>query len=78
MRPIRDSSTSASGCARLVYENLAGTNQVHRAILTLLEPTNFEAFMKALTEEVAQTLQEIDGVLVARVHIVMPYRTNPI
>jgi uncharacterized protein len=39
------------------YENLAGTNQVHRAVLHLLEPTNFEAFMKALTEEVAQTLR---------------------
>jgi uncharacterized protein len=39
------------------YENLAGTNQVHRAILQLLEPTNFEAFMKALTTDVAQTLR---------------------
>ncbi|MGB3250254.1 MAG: DUF484 family protein [Tabrizicola sp.] len=39
------------------YENLAGTNQVHRAILQLLEPTNFEAFMKVLTGEVAQTLR---------------------
>jgi uncharacterized protein len=39
------------------YENLAGTNQIHRAILQLLEPTNFEAFMKALTTEVAQTLR---------------------
>lgn len=39
------------------YENLAGTNQVHRAVLQLLEPTNFEAFMKALTTEVAQTLR---------------------
>lgn len=27
---------------------LAGTNQVHRAVLQLLEPTNFEAFMAAL------------------------------
>ena len=39
------------------YENLAGTNQVHRAVLQLLEPTNFEAFMQALTGEVAQTLR---------------------
>lgn len=39
------------------YENLAGTNQVHRAVLQLLEPTNFEAVIKALTEEVAQTLR---------------------
>lgn len=29
-------------------------------------------YVYALSEEVAQTLQEIDGVLVARVHIVMP------
>jgi uncharacterized protein len=39
------------------YENLAGTNQIHRAVLQLLEPTNFESFMKALTNEVAQTLR---------------------
>lgn len=39
------------------YENLAGTNQVHRAVLQLLEPTNFESFIKALTTEVAQTLR---------------------
>jgi uncharacterized protein YigA (DUF484 family) len=39
------------------YENLAGTNQVHRAVLQLLEPTNFEAFMANLTDQVAQTLR---------------------
>jgi hypothetical protein len=39
------------------YENLAGTNQVHRAVLALLEPTNFESFIKALTGEVAQILR---------------------
>ena len=39
------------------YENLAGTNQVHRAVLQLLEPSNFEAFMAALSGEVAQTLR---------------------
>lgn len=39
------------------YENLAGTNQVHRAVLQLLEPTNFESFIKTLTGEVAQTLR---------------------
>ncbi|NHB76133.1 DUF484 family protein [Rhodobacter calidifons] len=39
------------------YENLAGTNQVHRAVLHLLEPTNFEAFIAALTGEVAQVLR---------------------
>ena len=39
------------------YENLAGTNQVHRAILQLLEPTSFEDFLKALATDVAQTLR---------------------
>jgi uncharacterized protein YigA (DUF484 family) len=39
------------------YENLAGTNQVHRAILQLLDPPTFEAFMQALSTEVAQTLR---------------------
>ncbi|MES2539547.1 MAG: DUF484 family protein, partial [Pseudomonadota bacterium] len=29
----------------------------HRAVLQLLEPTNFESFIKALTGEVAQTLR---------------------
>jgi len=32
------------------YENLAGTNVVHRAILQMLEPTNFTDFMKNLAE----------------------------
>lgn len=39
------------------YENLAGTNQVHRAILQLLDPATFEGFMQALSKEVAQTLR---------------------
>ena len=39
------------------YENLAGTNQVHRAILQLLDPLSFEDFLKALHGEVAQTLR---------------------
>jgi uncharacterized protein len=39
------------------YENLAGTNQVHRAILQLLEPTSFEAFVTALSGDVARTLR---------------------
>jgi uncharacterized protein len=39
------------------YENLAGTNQVHRAILRLLDPLTFEDFLKNLGNEVAQTLQ---------------------
>ncbi len=43
------------------YENLAGTNQVHRAILQLLEPPSFEDFLMNLGTEVAQTLR-IDAV----------------
>ena len=39
------------------YENLAGTNQVHRAILSLLEPRDFPAFLEALTISVAPTLR---------------------
>lgn len=39
------------------YENLAGTNQVHRAILQMLDPLSFEDFLKNLTGDVAQTLR---------------------
>ncbi|MFN4170625.1 MAG: DUF484 family protein [Pseudorhodobacter sp.] len=39
------------------YENLAGTNQVHRAILQLLDPLSFEDFLRSLGGEVAQTLR---------------------
>jgi uncharacterized protein len=38
------------------YENLAGTNQVHRAILQMLEPVTFEDFLRSLSD-VAQTLR---------------------
>jgi uncharacterized protein len=38
------------------YENLAGTNQVHRAILQMLDPLSFEDFLKSLAN-VAQTLR---------------------
>ncbi len=39
------------------YENLAGTNQIHRAILSMLDPTDFETFLKNLAGEVATTLR---------------------
>ena len=39
------------------YENLAGTNQVHRAIMQLLDPLTFEDFLKILNAEVAPTLR---------------------
>lgn len=39
------------------YENLAGTNQVHRAVLKLLDPTDFEGFLQELGTSVADILQ---------------------
>ena len=39
------------------YENLAGTNQIHRAILKLLDPVSFEDFLKGLGGEVADILR---------------------
>lgn len=39
------------------YENLAGTNQIHRAILRLLDPTDFETFLADLSSEVADILR---------------------
>lgn len=39
------------------YENLAGTNQVHRAVLRMLDPCEFEAFLKGLRSEVAGILR---------------------
>lgn len=39
------------------YENLAGTNLIHRAILQMLDPLSFEDFLKSLVGEVAQTLR---------------------
>ncbi|MBU2980989.1 DUF484 family protein [Lentibacter algarum] len=39
------------------YENLAGTNQVHRAILRMLDPVEFEAFLKDLDGPVADILR---------------------
>lgn len=39
------------------YENLAGTNQIHRAILRMLDPVEFETFLKDLGGEVAEILR---------------------
>lgn len=39
------------------YENLAGTNQVHRAILRMLDPLEFEVFLRDLGGEVAEILR---------------------
>lgn len=39
------------------YENLAGTNQIHRAILRMLDPVEFEGFLRNLGGEVAEILR---------------------
>jgi hypothetical protein len=39
------------------YENLAGTNLIHRAVHRLLEPTEFETFLRDLGGEVAEILR---------------------
>ncbi|PPB80593.1 hypothetical protein LV82_01942 [Albidovulum inexpectatum] len=39
------------------YENLAGTSQIHRAVLSLLEPADFESFLRNLGEDVARILR---------------------
>lgn len=39
------------------YENLAGTNQVHRAVLKMLDPVSFEEFLRGLGGEVADILR---------------------
>ena len=39
------------------YENLAGTNQIHRAILAMLDPMEFEVFLRNLGGEVAEILR---------------------
>ncbi len=39
------------------YENIAGTNQIHRAILRLLEPVKFADFLHALENDVSDILR---------------------
>tara|TARA_R110000850_G_scaffold29714_5_gene81848 strand:- start:2012 stop:2719 length:708 start_codon:yes stop_codon:yes gene_type:complete len=39
------------------YENLAGTNQIHRAILRMLDPVEFETFLRDLGGDVAEILR---------------------
>ncbi len=39
------------------YDNLSGTNQVHRAILAFLEPLEFDAFLRCLGTDVADILR---------------------
>ncbi|WP_439562118.1 DUF484 family protein [Roseinatronobacter sp.] len=39
------------------YENLSGTNQIHRAILRMLDPDQFEDFLRDLGGDVAEILR---------------------
>lgn len=39
------------------YENLAGTNQVHRAVLRMMDATRFEVFLRDLGTDVADILR---------------------
>lgn len=39
------------------YDNLAGTNQIHRAVLRMMEPVQFESFLKDLGGEVSEILR---------------------
>ncbi len=39
------------------YENLAGMNQIHRAVVKMLDPLTFEDFLGALGTEVADVLR---------------------
>lgn len=43
------------------YENLSGTNQIHRAILRMLDPVEFESFLRDLGGDVADILR-VDAV----------------
>jgi uncharacterized protein YigA (DUF484 family) len=43
------------------YENLAGTNQIHRAVLRMLDPFDFEVFLRDLRGDVAEILR-VDAV----------------
>lgn len=53
------------------YENLAGMNQVHRAITSFLEPLTFEGFLDCLGNEVADILR------VGRVRLVLESQEVP-
>ena len=56
------------GVIAAAYENLAGTNQIHRAILRMLDPTDFAAFLRDLGGDVA-AIMRVDSVkLVLETH----------
>lgn len=61
------------------YENLAGTNQIHRAILELLDPLTFDDFLAALAGKVASALRvDAVGLVLESTQSQHPGATNPI
>lgn len=50
------------------YDNLAGTTQVHRAVLAMLEPRDFDTFLTRLETEVRQILRVDDIKIVFEAH----------
>ncbi len=53
------------------YENVSGTNQIHRACLAILEPSDFAEFLRVLTRDCAMIL----GVEVIRLGLEAPTAT---
>lgn len=51
------------------HENLAGTHRIHRAVLRLLDPTDFESFIKTLGTDVARMLRVDSMHLVLESHL---------
>jgi len=52
------------------YENLAGTNQIHRAVLRMLDPAEFEGFLENLGTEISEILR------VDALHLVLESAVN--
>ena len=50
------------------YENLAGTNQIHRAILAFLDPLDFESFLRILSTDITDILRVSQVRLVLESH----------
>jgi uncharacterized protein YigA (DUF484 family) len=50
------------------YENLAGTNQIHRAVLRLLDPVDFPGFLHTLNTDLAEILRVDCVALVLETH----------
>ena len=46
------------------YDNLASTNQIHRAVLSIMEPESFADFLKLLRTDLASTLNVASAKLV--------------